>query len=116
MDHDAPDAHLTGHGDGLAVALRRDLPHQRIDGAGAKLGKGGMEPQLLQSRRFRLRRSAGIGILQHHRLTKGGDLKAQTVSAGQRGGMAVDPRQVQLFPQHGTVHRRSPFSFRWVLL
>ena len=95
MDDDAVRPQPPGHGNGLAIAVPGRVTHQRINGAGVQLGKGRVEPQTSDTRRLPFRRGDGLRVLQHHRLTKGGDLKAQTAAAGRLRGGAVDAGQMQ---------------------
>ena len=116
MDHHPVRPQPPGHGNGLTIAQPGRVTHQRIDGAGVQLGKGRVEPQAPDARRLPFRGGDGLRILQHHRLTKGRDLKAQTAAAGRLRGGAVDAGQMQFFPQRGALHRQPSFSLRWVLL
>ena len=110
VDNDAADPQPPGHSDGLAVALYRNVPHQRVDGAGMQLGKGRVEPQAGNIRRFRFRSGHGGAVLQRCRHAEGRDLEAQIIAAGQLGGGAVDSGQMEFFAQVGAVHGQHLFS------
>ena len=106
VDHHPVRPQPPGHGNGLTIAQPGRVTHQRIDGAGMQLGKGRVEPQAPDARRLPFRGGDGLRILQHHRLTKGGDLKAQTAAAGRLRGGAVDAGQMQFSLQRGALHRQ----------
>ena len=110
VDDDALHVQAAGHGNGLAVAPRRDLPHQRVDGAGVQLGNGGVEPQAVKVRRLCFCGGCGGAVLQGGRHAEGGDLEAQAVSAGQGRSGTVDAGQMEFFAQWGAVHGQHLFS------
>ena len=49
VDHQPPHSQVLGQVRRLAVAFFRHLPHQRVDGTGGQLRKGGVEPEALHS-------------------------------------------------------------------
>ena len=98
VDHQLPDAQVPGQGDGLAVPPGRYLPHQRINGAGAKLGKGGVEPEAVKPRHIRPDGGQHRRVLQIGGIAERRNLQAQPVFPGQVRRPAVDAGQVQSIP------------------
>ena len=98
VDDEPPHSQVLGQVRRLAVALFRHLPHQRINGAGAQLGKGGVEPEAVKPRHIRPDGGQHRRVLQIGGIAERRDLQAQPVFPGQVRRPAVDAGQVQSIP------------------
>ena len=98
VDHQLPDAQVPGQGDGLAIPPGRYLPHQRVDGTGSQLRKGGVEPEAVKPRHIRADGGQHRRVLQIGGVAERRDLQPQPVFPGQVRRPAVNAGQVQSIP------------------
>ena len=113
VDDEPPHSQVLGQVRRLPVALFRHLPHQRVDGAGGQLRKGGVEPEAVKLRHIRADGGQHRRVLQIGGIAECRDLQPQPVFPGQLRRPAVNAGQIQTVPQGFPSHMRFPLLIRY---